>query len=260
MTTSVTALTVKYLREMKSKEHFKVFRIIRKGAHGDILVPFFPSEDLFAVNVNSFKNGKVKLFIPGSKDLDQVIDIALGLMANGSNFVKELKKAFSLKKVDEIKSISFKFKGEVVHVNSVDEKETVLRRALAPIFKKQYRVNKVFSKVMEAKKEPSFVNPVVKYLWYNTNVIFECPEVQKRFAEHFIGYIQYVFENRKAVNFEKLYKSIVECLSIVNENSSYFYISRRKFEDILDTFCSVYWYYNDKFRGGISNDDRMLAF
>ena len=135
MTTSATALTVKYLREMKSKEHFKVFRIIRKGARGDILVPFFPSEDLFAVNVNSFKNGKVKLFIPGSKDLDQVIDIALGLMAKGSNFAEELNKAFSLETMDEIKSISFEFMGENVHVNSADKKEMVLERELAPILK-----------------------------------------------------------------------------------------------------------------------------
>ena len=117
---------------MKSKERFKVFCIIREGAPEDASA-FFPDEDLFAVN--SFENGSVRLFLTGKENLDQVIDIALGLMAKGSNFEEELNKAFFLETMDEIKSISFEFMGEIVHVNSVDKKEMVLERELAPFLK-----------------------------------------------------------------------------------------------------------------------------
>lgn len=130
MTTS--ALTVKYLRGMKSKERFKVFCIIREGAPEDASA-FFPDEDLFAVN--SFENGSVRLFLTGKENLDQVIDIALGLTAKGSNFAEELNKAFSLETMNEIKSISFEFMGEIVRVNSAEKKEMVLERELAPILK-----------------------------------------------------------------------------------------------------------------------------
>lgn len=130
MTTS--ALTVKYLRGTKSKGHFKVFCIIREGAPEDASA-FFPAEDLFAVE--SFENGNVRFFLTGKENVDQVIDIALGLMTKGSNFVDELKKAFSLETMDEIKSISFEFMGENVHVNSADKKEMVLERELAPFLK-----------------------------------------------------------------------------------------------------------------------------
>lgn len=127
-----SALTVKYSRGMKSKERFKVFCIIREGAPEDASA-FFPDEDLFAVN--SFENGSVRLFLTGKENLDQVIDITLGLMAKGSNFEEELNKAFFLETMDEIKSISFEFNGEIVHVNSVDKKEMVLERELAPFLK-----------------------------------------------------------------------------------------------------------------------------
>lgn len=130
MTTS--ALTVKYLRGMKSKERFKVFCIIREGAPEDASA-FFPAEDLFAVE--SFEDGNVRLFLTGKENVDQVIDIALGLMAKGSNFEEELNKAFFLETMDEIKSISFEFMGEIVRVNSADKKEMVLERELAPILK-----------------------------------------------------------------------------------------------------------------------------
>lgn len=130
MTTS--ALTVKYLRGMKSKERFKVFCIIREGAPEDASA-FFPDEDLFAVN--SFENGSVRLFLTGKENVDQVIDIALGLMAKGSNFAEELNKAFSLETMNEIKSISFEFMGKIVRVNSAEKKEMVLERELAPILK-----------------------------------------------------------------------------------------------------------------------------
>ena len=176
-------------------------------------------------------------------------------MAKGSNFAEELNKAFSLETMDEVKSISFEFKGEIVRVDSADKKEMVLRRELAPIFKKKYRVNKVFSKVMKAQKEPSFVNPVVKSIWDSSPFIFEGDNSQKKIAEYFIGYIQYVFENRKAVNFKKIYKSIVECLLIANSYN--FYSSDGQLGILLFTLCFFFWDYGDKFRECISNDDKM---
>ncbi len=198
------ALTVKYLREESfSKDRKKfIFCTIREGAQ----------DELFAVE--SFDNGDVGLYMNNDEDLvSKKIDLALGLMEEGSNFETELKKALSLEAISKVNSASFKITKSTFNlqkkltINAGDKKEIVLRQKLPPIYKSFYRHKKLWLKFCTWRPKNGeylidFKDEISKKKWD----LFKFDD--KREIEKFGAYIQQVLEIKENANLEKLSKSV----------------------------------------------------
>lgn len=114
-----------------------------------------------------------------NKDLvSKKIDLALGLMEEGSNFETELKKALLLETIPKVNSVSFKIINSTFNlqkkltINVGDKKEIVLRQKLPPIYKSFYRHKKLWLKFCTWRPKNGNMLLILKMKYQKRNGIF----------------------------------------------------------------------------------------